>query len=117
MDLVRLTRAFHAIGKISPCVTATQIDILLEIALHPGLGTLEYARRTGVSAPVVSHIIARLSSRGRLRTNGDDTPGLGLIEQRPAPRDSRKKEVYLTDKGYALMKEIASILIKPEDNS
>jgi DNA-binding MarR family transcriptional regulator len=114
--LAKLIKALKVCGKISPHMTATQLDFLLGVALNPGQGTTFHARRLRMAPASVSSLISRLGNRGRSR-DGEKEPTLDLIEQRPAPRDARKKEVYLTDKGHTLMKEIANILIGPEGNS
>ena len=107
-EIHRLIKLFK---KLSPHMTTLQMQLLLTVALHPGEGTLAYARRLNVSAAVMSHLISRLGERGRPRQNETVTPGLRLLVQKPSPTDRRATEVYLTPKGVRLVRQLVEEVV------
>ena len=100
MDLATLSLAMQLSQvAISPAVRASQIEMLLTIADTPGLDQTEIANRTHSKRSSVSRGIDSLST-GRRDGKG---AAAGLIEQRIDPDDDRRRLVYLTKKGQALL--------------
>ncbi len=77
---------------------------LAEIARDEGLSLTQLADRVELSLSTVSRIIAALS---QFRPNGHS---YGLVELRISPEERRRKELFLTPKGWALMRGVASVL-------
>jgi DNA-binding MarR family transcriptional regulator len=79
-----------------------QADILLSVAQRPGLTMADLTKMTGLSHASVSRNIAALSEYHRL-----GKPGLDLIEAVTDPRETRRRLIYLTTKGKALLTKMA----------
>ncbi|UXN69609.1 MarR family transcriptional regulator [Devosia neptuniae] len=79
-----------------------QADILLSVAMRPGLTMADLTKMTGLSHASVSRNIAALSEYHRL-----GKPGLNLIEAVTDPRETRRRLIYLTTKGKELLTKMA----------
>ena len=77
---------------------------LVEIARDEGLSLTQLAERTHLTLSTVSRIAGALS---QFRQNGHP---YGLIEMRVAANERRRKELYLTPKGRAVIKNMESVL-------
>lgn len=77
---------------------------LTHIAMNEGMSLTTLAERTGLALSTVSRIVGALSN---YRQNGQ---AYGLIELRISPEERRRKELYLTAKGWMVMKSIGSVL-------
>jgi len=106
-NIHRLIKIFK---KMSPYMTANQMEFVLTVALYPGEGTVSHANRLKIDKPSASHIISRLGSRGRRYTKDVKVEGLNLLIQMPSPTDARRTEVYLTPKGAKLVRDLLDAL-------
>jgi DNA-binding MarR family transcriptional regulator len=77
------------------------LRMFLLIAQYPGRSVKEYAEYAGVAQSVASRHILDLGQRNRRMEDGFD-----LVEARPAPRELRRHEVYLTHKGASLLRKM-----------
>lgn len=77
---------------------------LAEISVDEGLSLTALAERVNLSLSTVSRIVGALSD---YRTNGQP---YGLVELRISTEERRRKELYLTVKGRALIQKIGKIV-------
>lgn len=104
-EVLALTRASYVIREfreISPTLTTPMLDLLLTVALHPGYGPQEYARRVGTLPPSVSNQLAKLGEEASHR--GDDP--YQLVQEGPPLGDPRGKGFYLSVRGKQLIRRI-----------
>ena len=78
---------------------------LAEIALNEGLSLSGLAERADLGLPTVSRIVGALSRR---RQKG--APPYGLIHVAVSTTEHRRKELYLTARGRAVMLSLAKII-------
>lgn len=90
--------------KIDPEFPLQYAVCLAEIALDEGLSLTALSRKTGMPLSTVSRIVGALS---RQRQKG--VP-YGLIRVAISPQERRKKELYLTTRGRAIIRGIAGIV-------
>jgi len=84
------------LAQHEPALTVSQFLALRAIAGEPVTGA-ELARRTGVSGPAVSQLLAGLSATG-------------LIERRPDPSDRRHQRLALSAEGVRVYASAQSLL-------
>lgn len=64
----------------------------------------ELSEKTGLALSTISRIVGALSD---YRANGNP---YGIVEIRPSPQERRKKELYLTEKGWKLIRDVEGVL-------
>jgi len=77
---------------------------LAEISFEEGMSLTTLAEKAGLSLSTISRIVGSLSD---YRQNGHP---YGLVEIRVSAEERRRKELYLTPKGRALLQKISKIL-------
>jgi DNA-binding MarR family transcriptional regulator len=77
---------------------------LTEISLKEGLSLTELAQKTGLALSTVSRIIGALSKH---RQKGI---AFGLVRVSISAQERRRKELYLTPKGRAIIQTITDIM-------
>lgn len=77
---------------------------LTQIAMNEGISLTQLAERTGLALSTVSRIVGALSN---YRQNGQ---AYGLIDLRVSVNERRRKELYLTSKGWAVMRGVGAVL-------
>lgn len=109
--LIRIIRLARHVGNVKrpdgkwiDLMTPQALQILLEIALHPGITMKELETASGVALGSVSRNLMALGKRHRLQT-----PGLELIETIDDPREYRRKVAFLTIKGRRFVSDVLSI--------
>ena len=90
-------RLFRA---ISPQIRASQIDLLLTIAMRPGISQTELAIECDLTLSAVSRAVDVFSAAGRRDKKGG---ALGLITAERAEGDDRTIVLRLTPKGQQLI--------------
>lgn len=93
-----VSRVVNTLRTLSPDMPMQQADILLQIALRPGVTMAEIQKRTGLSQSSVSRNVQALSKFHRL-----DKPGLDLVEVTIDPRETRRRLIFLTPKGKSFI--------------
>jgi DNA-binding MarR family transcriptional regulator len=93
--------AFRAIW---PTMSLQQAYTFLFVALEEGRSVKEYAKRAGITQPVMTRILFALGSTGRRHK-----AGYGLVQQTTDTEDARGHQTFLTAKGKALMHEIVRL--------
>ena len=81
---------------------------LAEISINEGLSLTRLAEQTDMALSTVSRIVGALS---RHRQSGKP---YGLVKVAISPTERRRKELYLTQEGRAVMSGITRILKSPE---
>lgn len=82
---------------------------LAEISMNEGLSLTQLSEKTGLSLSTVSRIVGALSD---YRKNKQP---YGFIKLEVSKQERRRKELYLTEKGVALMEKITEKLEEPVD--
>ena len=90
--------------KIDPEFPLQYAVCLGEIVLSEGLSLTHLAKKTGLALSTVSRIVGALSKN---RQKG--TP-FGLVAVKISPQERRKKELYLTTRGRAIIRGIAAAI-------
>ena len=90
-------RLFRA---VSPQIRASQIDMLLTIAMQPGISQSELAIECDVTLSAVSRAVDVFSTAGRRDGKGQ---ALGLVTAERAEGDDRTIVLRLTSKGTQLI--------------
>jgi DNA-binding MarR family transcriptional regulator len=101
--------AFRAIWPIMPL---QQAYAFLFVALEEGRSVEEYAKRAGITQPVMTRILFALGSTGRRRK-----PGYGLVQQTIDTEDARTHQTFLTAKGKVLMREIVRLVCSDQQGA
>jgi DNA-binding MarR family transcriptional regulator len=97
--IARLTlSALEVFWDLRATMPLQYVRTFLLVALNEGKSVTEYATMTGVSKSVMSRHILDIGERDRYMEEG-----MGLVTYRPSPMELRRHEVYLTDKGRALL--------------
>ncbi len=102
-----LMAALEAFRAIRPTMPLQYVMSFLLVAAEEGLGVNEYAERAGVSTSVMSRHLLDIGGRNRHMEEG-----FGLVQARQNPMELRKNEVFLTNKGKAVLRQIIRQLEK-----
>lgn len=97
----RLLRAIDVFREFDTAFPASYMAAFLLVALHPGKGSTDYARKLGSAQAVASRLMLEI---GPKRRTGE--PGLGLIGSEPDTKDLRIRRAFLTPKGKALLRKL-----------
>lgn len=98
----------HRIQKVDAEFPIQYAICLVHVYQHEGDSISSLAERAGLALSTVSRIVGALSDT---RQYGEP---FHFIEVRPSRSDSRKKEIYLTDKGQAAIQDFIAPLGKIE---
>lgn len=93
--------ALDGFREKKPTMPMQYVTTFLLVALDEGKSVKEYAEQAGVSTSVMSRHLLDIGERDRYMKEG-----LGLVTYRPNPLELRKHEVFLTDKGRAMVHRI-----------
>lgn len=103
--MLKLSAIIVELRKVSADMPMQQLDLYLRIVQRPGIGMDELAPLLGISQSSVSRNVAALSKFHRL-----GKPGLDLVEVRLDPRDSRRREIWLSPLGKKLADRLSKML-------
>jgi len=103
--LNKMSLAIDEFRSHFPDAPLLTFQIFLEVATSQGIGATELKRRSGASQSAISRHLLLLSTW----TWQGKRPGLNLIEQYDTP-NSRRKTVFLTNKGRLLACQLLRIL-------
>ena len=92
--------------KIDPEFPLQYAVCLAEIAMDEGLSLTTLAERTGMALSTVSRIAGALS---KYRQSGAP---YGLIKLQVSTQERRKKEIFLTTKGKAVVAGLAEVMAR-----
>ncbi len=98
---LRLLRELQKIDAEFPLQYAV---CLAEISLEEGLSLTELSARTGMALSTVSRIVGALSK------NRQKGAPYNLVKVKISAAERRRKEIYLTPRGRAVVSSIADIL-------
>ena len=99
---LRIAAIIRQLRSVSADMPMQQADVLLSIAVNPGLTLADIGKATSLSPASVSRNLASLSKFHRL-----GKPGLDLVEVVIDPRETRRRLVYLTPQGKALVTKLS----------
>ena len=94
------------LARVDPEFPLHYAICLAHISLDEGMSLTMLAEQTGLSLSTVSRIVGALSEH---RQNGQS---YGLVDVRISKEERRRKELYLTTKGWALMRSISGVLVR-----
>lgn len=94
----------RALQRLDPEFPLQYAICLAEISFHEGISLTALAEKTGMPLSTVSRIVGALS---RDRKKGKT---YGLVQVNISPAERRKKELYLTTRGRAVIGDIAATL-------
>ncbi|MBI1326712.1 MAG: winged helix-turn-helix transcriptional regulator [Alphaproteobacteria bacterium] len=94
----------HLFQKIDPEFPLQYAISLAVISQNEGMSLTSLSEKTGLALSTISRIVGALSD---YRANGNP---YGLVEIRLSPQERRKKELYLTEKGWKLINSIEALL-------
>ena len=103
INILALLREFQ---KIDPEFPIQYAICLAEITMDEGLSLTTLSNKTGLALSTVSRIVGALSKH---RQKG--TP-YGLVKIAVSKQERRRKELYLTTKGRAVIKSLCEIAEK-----
>ena len=96
-QLLALNAAMRFCRRSHPQLRASQIELLLTVALKPGMTQTELANKLDLTLSAVSRAVDVLGKTGR--RDGRSSAKFDWIESRRNPDDDRILQVYLTIKG------------------
>ncbi len=103
-DIEEFLLLLRELQKIDPEFPLQYAVCLAEISMDEGLSLTQLSNRTGMALSTVSRIVGALSKH---RQKG--VP-FGLIKVTISPEERRRKELYLTPKGRAVLGSISDII-------
>ncbi len=103
--LIKLAFVIDQFRELDPAFPVSYIAALLAVAREPGLTGTEYAARLGQEQAPMSRMLLELGQKSR-----HGGPGRGWLYSVPDPVDLRRKHIYLTPAGRALVDEILDAL-------
>ena len=103
-QVVEFLVLLRELQKIDPEFPLQYAICLAEISIHEGISLTALSARTGMPLSTISRIVGALSKH---RQKGAP---YGLIRAAISPLERRKKELYLTARGKAVMDSIVDIL-------
>ncbi len=97
--------------EFGPEISAYALSTLWIVALNPGIGPTQIAEDLKIPKGTVSRNIFKLSKKKvQLRNGQSEMSGLGLIKMmQDDPYDTRKKRIYLTQKGHETIERLISM--------
>lgn len=105
-ETVSFLRLLRELQKIDTEFPLQYAICLTEISLNEGISLTALSQKSGMALSTVSRITGALSQH---RQKGRP---YGLVKVTTAPEERRRKELFLTPKGRAVMDNIANILAK-----
>jgi hypothetical protein len=103
LQAARITLSAHEVFRdLRATMPLQYVTTFLLVATNEGKSVTEYATMAGVSKSVMSRHILDIGERDRYMQEG-----MGLVTYRASPLELRRHEVYLTDKGRALLHRLA----------
>lgn len=91
----------YALQKIDAEFPIQYAICLSEIALNEGLSLTDLSTKTGMPLSTVSRMTSVLSN------NKAHKKSYNFLDVRTSPQERRKKQIYLTAKGRAIIDELA----------
>lgn len=86
-----------------PEMPLQQLQLFLAVALDEGVGSRDLERRYGITNATVSRNISAL-----YKYPGQGREGLDWIRWEPDATDARKRNLFLTEKGRAILEKAAA---------
>ncbi len=103
--LLKLAFVIDQFREVDSAFPVSYIAALLAVAREPGLTGSEYAARLGLDQPVMSRILLEIGQKSR-----HGGPGRGWVLGVHDEIDLRRKNIYLTPVGRALVDVILDAL-------
>lgn len=100
-----LVNLFGVARSWDPDMPFQQVQLLLLVAMFPGITQSELAERLDLSQSSISRNVNALGKIHRLKKEG-----LDFIEAIPDPKDRRRQIVFLTGKGRTAAEELCKII-------
>ncbi|WP_313196224.1 helix-turn-helix domain-containing protein [Shinella zoogloeoides] len=96
-----VSRVINMLRTLSPDMPMQQADVLLQVALKPGVTMADITKFTGLSQSSVSRNVQAMSKFHRL-----GKPGLDLVEAVIDPREPRRRLIFLTTNGKSFITKL-----------
>lgn len=100
----KLASTMTTLRNVHPEMSIQMAHVFFLCALNQGESLTYIANLTNYPLPSMSRKVSDLGARNR-----EGKPGLGLVETKIDPTEFRKKQIYLTSRGSALMADIVAI--------
>lgn len=98
---VAVTKLMRKYGDL---MTPQAYEVVMQVAIHPGITMQELEKATDLSLASVSRNLMALGKYHRL-----GKPGLYLIETADDPTERRRKIAFLTPKGRKFVEDVISV--------
>jgi DNA-binding MarR family transcriptional regulator len=103
-DAFSVFQLIETFREIHPEMPMQMAAVFILIAMKPGISQAELLRFVDISQPGMSRNVVALTT-----VNRHGAPGLGLVEQQPAPHDARITVLQLTAKGKSFLEKLLAI--------
>lgn len=110
----RLAAVSDALKPWQATLSLSQVLALTEVAQTPGLSVNELAERLGLPQQTVSRHVAILLGRYQTTSEAGPTNMTAFIRQEISTSDPRRRALFLSGDGLALLKLLAADA--PQDN-
>lgn len=103
-QIKKFTRLLRELQKIDQEFPLQYAVCLAEISMDEGMSLTGLSQKTGMALSTISRIVGALSKHRQKGT------AFGLVNVKISAEERRRKELYLTAKGKAVMTSIAEII-------
>ena len=97
-------RTIEAFRSIDPKMPSSYMAAFISVAMEPGLGPTEYARRLGTHQAIASRVLLEIGPKSRLKDSG-----YGLVQVGISNADMRAHSYELTTKGRVLLQRLLDL--------
>lgn len=100
-----LTRATGYLLTLDPDLTVSRLQILLVVAQGQDVLTRDISRKTGLAISSITRSLGQLGDKPQRGVK----QGLGLVDVRPDPDDSRRVFINLSPKGRKVIEDLQNM--------
>lgn len=105
-EIQKFTKLLRELQKIDPEFPIQYAICLFEIAMNEGLCLTDLSEKTGMPLSTISRITSALAKEKARGKN------YGLVKIKISPKERRKKQLFLTKKGWKVTETISEAMSK-----